>query len=237
MLFYFSLSLVLGLVVSNERVRALVQPVAYLLAALSMFLSLVVLAWPVLRGIPWQQVRDDLGLRLGKRPMLTVLFGPLTYLCSLPLLVLGLVVMFTLMLLLKRYGLGSDPFEPGTGPSHPIVGVALQKSWWVWLQVFVVASVAAPIVEEIMFRGLLYQHLREVSDTWGRRLSILLSVLASGFIFAVIHPQGWLAVPVLMALASAFALAREWRGSLVPSMLAHGLNNGLVMLLLLMTVG
>ena len=237
MLAYFGISLLLRLALSNEALRTLLAPYDMLLSAGAMFLSLAVLGWPVLRGIAWQQVRADLGLSLGPRPRLNTLFGPLTYLCALPVLVLGIIIMYALMLGLKRFGLGTDPFEPGAGPSHPIVNVALQKDWWVWLQVFLVASVAAPIVEEIMFRGVLYRHLREASHTWGRRWSILASVLASGFVFAVIHPQGWLGVPVLMGLATVFALAREWRGSLVPAMIAHGLNNGFALLILLLVAG
>jgi membrane protease YdiL (CAAX protease family) len=58
--------------------------------------------------------------------------------------------------------------------------------------------------------------------------SVLLSAVVLSFIFAVIHPQGLIAVPVLMALAFAFALAREWRVSLIPAMVAHGVSNGVV---------
>jgi membrane protease YdiL (CAAX protease family) len=236
MLFYFGVTLLLGYVLENEWIRSLVAPYSLLLSAGAMFGSLVVLAWPVLRGIPWKQVRTDLGLNLGGRPRLNALFGPLTYMSALPVLVLGLIIMYALMVGLKRFGLGTDPFEPGAGPSHPIVNVALQKNWWVWLQVFLVASVAAPIVEEIMFRGVLYRHLRESTGRW-RVGSIVFSVLASGFVFAVIHPQGWLGVPVLMGLATVFALVREWRGSLLPAMIAHGLNNGFALLVLFLVAG
>ena len=51
------------------------------------------------------------------------------------------------------------------------------------------------------------------------------------FLFALVHPQGWLAIPALMSLAFGFAVFREWRGSLLPCMVAHGVSNGLVMLL------
>jgi membrane protease YdiL (CAAX protease family) len=233
MMFYLGLSLVAALLMQIRGVAEVLRPFSLLLAAGAMFLSLSVLLWPRLRGIPWRQLRDDLGLRLGNTPRLNVLLGPISYLCALPLLLAGILLILGLAYLLKRFGMG-DPFESGDGPSHPIVGVALDRNWWVWLQVFVVASIAAPIVEEIMFRGVLYRHLREASHTWGRRVSVIGSVLFSSFIFAVIHPQGWLGVPVLMALAAVFALVREWRGSLVPPMIAHGLNNGITLLVLLL---
>jgi membrane protease YdiL (CAAX protease family) len=198
------------------------------LSGLVALLTLVVLGWPVLRGVPWRQVRADVGLSLGDRPWVQVLCGPACYLCALPMLAVGLGVMFVLMRLQKTLG------GEATSPSHPIVGAGLSPSVWLWLQVFVVACLIAPLVEEIMFRGLLYRHLREASDRWGRWFSIAVSVVLSSFVFAAIHPQGWLGVPVLMALASAFALAREWRGSLLPPMIAHGLNNGISTLLLLL---
>ena len=96
-----------------------------------------------------------------------------------------------------------------------------------------VACVLAPLVEEIMFRGALYQHLREIGPGLAKWASVAFSVLVSGFVFAAIHPQGWLGVPVLMSLATAFALSREWRGSVVPAMIAHGINNGMSTLMLL----
>ncbi len=231
MLVYFGLGLLASRTLADEGVRRILEPYGLVLQAGMMLLSLAALAWPVLRGVPWRQVRQDVGLSLNGRPVLNVLFGPLTYLSALPLLAVGLAIMFGMMTLQKRFGLG-DPFQPGAGPSHPIISVATQKNWLVWLQVFVLASIAAPIVEEIMFRGVLYRHLREASDRWGRWLSVLASVLLSSFVFAVIHPQGWLGVPVLMGLAIAFALAREWRQSLVPPMIAHGLNNGFATLML-----
>jgi membrane protease YdiL (CAAX protease family) len=225
LLLFFGLSL-LGRLIDVGRFA--------LLAALGvMFLSLAALAWPVLRGVPWRQVREEVGVTFAGRPWLRVFMGAVTYVAAIPLLFLGVVVMYGLMRLL-----GMDPSQPGTGPSHPIVNVALQKDWWVWVQIFLVASVAAPIVEEIMFRGVLYRHLRELTGgrlaTW---LSVACSVLLTGFLFAIIHPQGWLGVPVLLALATAFALSREWQGSLVSSMVAHGLNNGVALLVLMAAAG
>jgi membrane protease YdiL (CAAX protease family) len=116
-------------------------------------------------------------------------------------------------------------------PSHPIVQVLVHGDAWVWLQILLVASVLAPLVEETMFRGVLYRHLRDLTGRWGRLVSILVSASLVSFIFAVIHPQGWAGVPVLMGLAFSFALVREWRGSLLPAMVAHGLNNTLALLL------
>jgi membrane protease YdiL (CAAX protease family) len=118
-----------------------------------------------------------------------------------------------------------------------VVEYVLRPDWWARLQVLLLASVIAPIVEETMFRGVLYRHLREASSRLGFVLSILVSAVLVSFVFAVIHPQGLEAVPLLMALAFAFCLMREWRGTLLPSMIAHGINNGLVLSLLIFAMG
>ena len=76
------------------------------------------------------------------------------------------------------------------------------------------ACVAAPVVEETMFRGLLYRQLRNSTRHWRTFLSIAMSVFLNAFIFAVIHPQSLLAVPALMTLAAGFTIIREWRQSL-----------------------
>jgi membrane protease YdiL (CAAX protease family) len=194
--------------------------------------SLVVLAWPVLRGVPWRQVRQDIGLRTGDYPGQGILYGGLTYLLSLPLLITGFIVVFILMALQKHLGggLGGDG-----APTHPIIGL-VGEDWWSRIQVILVASFTAPLVEETMFRGVLYRHLREATRGTGFALSLILSGLINSFIFAVIHPQGLIAVPALMALAVGFSLAREWRGSLIPCMVAHGTSNGVVTLLLLVAL-
>jgi hypothetical protein len=40
-----------------------------------------------------------------------------------------------------------------------------------------------------------------------------------------------------MALALAFNFMREWRGTLIPCMIAHGINNGLVLVALHFALG
>ena len=92
----------------------------------------------------------------------------------------------------------------------------------------VVACILAPIVEETMFRGVLYRNLREMTNRRGFTFSFLVSGLLASFIFAVIHPQGLIFVPLLMSLALGFSILREWRGSLIAPMIAHAIQNGLV---------
>jgi membrane protease YdiL (CAAX protease family) len=211
----------------------------WLLTGLSSLLSLTALGWPVIRGIPWAQVRWEIGLR-SKQPALEPVIGIATYAMALPMVALGLLVTVVILFIEGAlHGLGSatDSFQPVHLPSHPVVEYVIGHDWWARVQVLILASVIAPIVEETMFRGVLYRHLREASAGIGRILSVLFSATLVSFLFALIHPQGLEAVPILMGLAFTFCLAREWRGSLVPAMIAHGISNGLVLSLLILAMG
>src|SRR5262249_51122335 len=55
---------------------------------LSLF-SLTALLWPVVRGIPWRQVRQDLGLTAGKLPLVEPVLGAGGYAMALPLMAVG----------------------------------------------------------------------------------------------------------------------------------------------------
>jgi len=208
------------------------------LGGAAMLLSLAALAWPVLRGVSWREVRADVGLTLGRRPAVEPWCGVCCYGLALPLLGVGFLL--TLLLLLVERALGGNgevSFRPSGGPSHPIVEVVARGDLFARLEVLFLACVVAPLVEETMFRGVLYRHLREATARCGPAWSFLLSATVVSFLFAVIHPQGLIAVPVLMALAYGFTIAREWRGSLVGSMVGHGLNNGLVMIVTMLAMG
>jgi membrane protease YdiL (CAAX protease family) len=203
-----------------------------------LLLSLFALGWPVLRGIPWSQVREDLGLNFGRKPLLEPIIGLGCYAMALPLVGLGLVVTLILLQIQRAASTGeSNPFAPTDLPSHPIVETVAHGGWPQLLGVIFLASVAAPLIEETMFRGVLYRHLREASSRFGAILSFFVSAILVSFLFAVIHPQGIFAVPVLMALAFGFTMAREWRGSLVPAMVGHAFNNGIVVLVLAFALG
>ena len=117
--------------------------------------------------------------------------------------------------------------------SSVCVGIA-EGGWQLRLMLIFMASVAAPVVEETIFRGVLYRHLRSSCNQFPQAASIVFSVLLVSFIFAAIHPQGWVAIPSLMGIAVGVNLLREWRGSIIPSMVVHGVSNGIVVSMLIM---
>jgi membrane protease YdiL (CAAX protease family) len=91
------------------------------------------------------------------------------------------------------------------------------------LLVLLVAAVAAPLAEETMFRGILYPMLRG-------KLGIHGGVVLSAAIFAILHPTlpgGFLPI---WAVGAGLALVYEWRRSLLPCVVLHGLFNGFITL-------
>ena len=84
--------------------------------------------------------------------------------------------------------------------------------------------IAAPISEEICFRGMLFGGLRE-------RLPRLGAALLSALIFGGLHAlTGLSAVPPLIAFGFILALLYEKTGSIVPGIILHMLNNSVALL-------
>jgi membrane protease YdiL (CAAX protease family) len=95
-----------------------------------------------------------------------------------------------------------------------------------WLVLFVQAVVLAPIIEEFVFRGVLFQVF------WQRTGRVWLSAFVSGYLFAVIHPQFLGGILPLTVLGAILALVYAHTRSLLPCIVIHALNNGLITLLL-----
>ena len=179
------------------------------------------LAWPVLRGISWSDVRKDVGLSFGRDAWSIPFVGIGGYLSALP--VVGVAMVITLLMMAVASSFAGDGDATGS-PIHPIVEPILRGNWTVRLQLLLVA-VFASVPEEIMFRGVLYRHLRDAGSKLGYVGSVIFAMLLNSFVFAVIHPQGLFGIPILMSLAMVFTLVREWRGTIIPSIIAHALVN------------
>ena len=204
---YLVLSLGISLLLGGSETRSIWPS-----AALLLILPLVVI-WLFMRGISAKEAALGLGWHRG-RGMLRECFAGITgYVAGLPLIALALLASMWLM---KHSGQKAE---------HPIINHPIDRPLEAW-GVFVLACIVAPILEESMFRGALFHHLRG-------KLGFVLCALISSLIFAAIHPQGWAAVPVLSAIAFVLAGIRQWRGSLIGCVVAHALNNSIVTLILL----
>ncbi len=103
-----------------------------------------------------------------------------------------------------------------------------------------IATVAAPIFEELVFRGFLFQGLRanfrqgRVGRLLGStNMADFAAVIVSSAVFSLMHMQ-WNPTTILMLFLLGCFHAELYRrtGSLYCSMLLHALNNGLQVLLL-----
>lgn len=164
--------------------------------------------WPLLRGMTWQGLCGALGWYRGQGIVREAIAGITGYLAGLPIVALAAVAAYLLST------------RTHTFATHPLVFSNTHGAWAI-IQLYLLASVFAPLVEETMFRGALFNHLRQ-------RHGWFISALCSSLIFAAVHPQGWTAIPVLGAIGFVLASIREWRGTFIASVTAHALNNGVV---------
>jgi len=92
-----------------------------------------------------------------------------------------------------------------------------------WIQIGLIA-IAAPIGEEVCFRGMLFGGLRERFPMWA-------AGLISATLFGLLHvTTGISVVPPLIAFGFLLALLYERTGSIVPCILLHMLNNSVALL-------
>jgi hypothetical protein len=94
-----------------------------------------------------------------------------------------------------------------------------------------VATFTAPLIEEVVFRGVLYSGLRKrVGTAWGAA-----AVIA---IFALIHvPQYWpnvAAISTILLLSSVLTIVRARTGRLLPCVAIHFFFNGITSVLIVL---
>jgi membrane protease YdiL (CAAX protease family) len=169
----------------------------------------VVMLWFSWNGANSEEQRQALGWHTGKGVLREIGAGVAGYLAGIVVMIAGFLLTYMLMKITK------------VSPEHPLIHI-LQGNLWHVLGLYALVSVFAPVMEETMFRGALFHHLR-------RRWGWAISAPIVAFIFAIIHPQGWVAVPVLGSIAIVLAALREWRGSLIAPMVAHACNNFIVL--------
>ena len=119
----------------------------------------------------------------------------------------------------------------GQGGSNPILPIALEeRNSLALLLFFVTATIAAPIFEEILFRGFLLSSLTRYLPTWG-------AIALSSLIFAVAHLSLSEVLPLtVLGMVLGFVYVRSQ--NLLASMLLHGLwNSGTLLSLVILGSG
>lgn len=195
--------------------------------------------WPLARGVSLARWRELVGLtwgRPGSGLVREIGCGVVGYMAVLPLFVVGTVVnLFVLRALTpagggQSGGGGAGAPVPPPMPENPLIDI-VGGLGGLELALFVLLAVAwAPLVEEVVFRGAMFRHLRA-------RAGLALSAVVTAVVFGLLHGYAWyLLTPVIM-LGLGFALLRQWRGSLVACITAHAIHNGIVTGVLVLAVG
>lgn len=143
-------------------------------------------------------------------------WGILVLLGIMPFVIASNVVMQVLM---EWWGLAPEIQE--------VTRIISGASGWPARIYFVcLAVVVAPLVEEMLFRGILLPALARVVGVRG-------SLVLVGITFAFVHGVYVPYAVILFILSIAFSLAYIYRGSLLVPVVMHALFNGLTMLVLL----
>lgn len=166
------------------------------------FLALAVIALVRLERLP---IRETLRLRWpGWQPV------ALSVILALGVWIVGVTISLTLSLLLGY----TAPTSPDAYPQTP----------WDALLMLTATMVAAPVCEEIMFRG----YVQRAYDRWGAGGGI---VICSA-IFALYHLR-FLGLLGLAPIALMLGLVAWRSGSLVPGMVMHAVYNGMASMVIL----
>jgi membrane protease YdiL (CAAX protease family) len=180
----------------NVRIQALYVLVSYLLVA---FGALSVLYLSIKRFFPLPE--DWFRFRLGGKWFLWGLGG---YCVALPIVVVVSLI--------------NQQLWRGQGGSNPLLQLALESQDTVALGIFFsTAAIAAPIFEELLFRGFLLPSLTRYLPVWG-------SILASAFLFAAAHLSLSEILP-LFALGIVLGTVYTRSRNLLAPMLLHSLWN------------
>jgi len=219
-------ALYLGIMTAGALLGAYVHESFSLISYLAAVI--VPLFWPRLRGVSWREFSAAIGLHRGKGWVKEIGAGVVGYVGVLAIASIGISLML-LMTLIAGYfqqdGISGGGEAPVGPEAHPLVGWMYHGSFWTKLACLGLAAGFAPLFEEIFFRGALHRYFRG-------RFRFVASALLTGLIFAALHPQGFFAIPALASIGIGFSLLREWRDSLVAPIVAHALNNGLLVLML-----
>jgi membrane protease YdiL (CAAX protease family) len=190
--------------------RSLIATVGLWLGQDVLALAAVAYLWVRLRALGLSLAEIGLHTREWRQ---NLLYGVGGYVAALPL-VIGSAFLVS--------WLGRRFFPQVPPPFHPFLAVsAAAGSGWIRFALLLAAAVLAPILEEFFFRGLLYGALR-------RRFGISAGIVTSAAVFSLLHPQLPLGFLSIFVLGAVFAGLYEWRQSLVPGMVMHALNNGII---------
>ncbi len=113
--------------------------------------------------------------------------------------------------------------------SSPFEAIAAAPERYQLIALIIMAIVAAPLAEEVFFRGMVYNALR-------RRMHFVFAGLLQAVVFGFWHPFDLTQRLMISTVGFCLALLYEWRKSLVSPVLLHSLTNGISLGMLLFTL-
>jgi len=158
--------------------------------------------------------REELYIPHGKL-LKDVMYGVGGYCASIPLLFLSAIIIIPIESKLEKVL---------PTPSNPAVTLLSSSKTAVdWMLLFFLIACLAPVIEEIVFRGILQNAIKRKAGPW-------IGIFLSACIFSFLHPQLPLGFLPIMLLGIIFGMLAEARKSLVPSIIAHSMNNGVIII-------
>ncbi|MEO1148164.1 MAG: type II CAAX endopeptidase family protein [Cyanobacteria bacterium J06638_22] len=191
----------LSLADSTSRVRAF-YTLGYYVTMATAGLFILFLSVRAYRPLPKDWFRFQLSGR-------GLLWGVGGYLAALPLM-LGVSIV-------------NQQIWQGQGGSNPLLQIVLEENDPVALGIFLfTAAVAAPVFEELLFRGFLLPSLTRYFPVWG-------AIALSGLVFAIAHLSLSEVIPLAL-LGSVLGIVYVRSRNLLAPMLLHSLWNSITMI-------
>ena len=185
-----------------------------LLATILGYGPMVAYCWWACRRWGTGSLADDVGARVR---WIDLGWGPIIWISAWVGGIAAAIVVYALHLPIKSNTDGIDRYSGDRG---------------VLIAFLIVAVVVAPLVEELMFRGVVMRGLASIAPVW-------LAVVGQGLCFGAAHVdpvRGWGNIGLLVvlgAVGSVFGGAAYLLRRIGPTMIAHALYNGVVMVIVL----
>ena len=191
------------------------------------WLLLLVIFWPIVRGMSWERWRGEIGWHSGRGVAREVGAGLMVYLAALPIYFFTAFLLVIAMLIWSALS-GAEPTRPIE--DNRVFELASSGNLFVLILIFMLASVWAPIVEESIFRGALYRRLRI-------GLPFIAAALISAALFSIMHGYAVIQLVLVGVLGLMFAIIREWRGSIIGAAAVHCVHNTVVFTFAVLLLG
>jgi membrane protease YdiL (CAAX protease family) len=115
--------------------------------------------------------------------------------------------------------------DPGPGPSGPLGPLVSTLDRGEIGALVALAVIAAPLGEEVFFRGMLFGSLRQ-------RLPLVAAVVLQAVVFGLLHPYGRAAAVAIALAGVVLALLYRWRRTLLTPILMHAMVNAVGMVMM-----